>query len=244
MQKVNEASDEMNSSKFWSDTWLRHIENYLAAPPRCGIWLLDRIDLKGLSVLECAGGSCRDSRYLHKHGVNAEGSDFDEVTLDYIKNRFPNSLIKVSKEDGFNFTKSNQSYDVTFHNGFWICFNSEDVIKLLIEQRRITKKTIIALVHNVENKNLVNHFWELALNDSLYKIKFFHRDEVKDIVNKSGIKFKRMRIEKFGGIPDVGFNLEKKLPILSNLIRFMVPKIYKLQPWSKVERVALIIDLE
>jgi hypothetical protein len=244
MQEVNQASGQLTKSSFWSDTWVKHIERYLSAPPRCGIWMFNCFNLKGLSVLECAGGSCRDSRHLYDCGVNAEGSDFDQVTLDYLKNRFPNSMFQIAREDCFNFSKSDHSFDVTFHNGFWICFNLTDVVKLLIEQRRITRRTIIALVHNVENKKLVNDFEVRSKTDDLYKIKFFHRNELENIVSKSEINFKRLRVEKFGGIVDFGFKVEKKMPSLSRVVRFVVPRLYKFQPWSKVERIALIIDLE
>jgi len=53
---------------FWSDAWVRHIESYLAAPPRCGIWLMTNYG-KNHSILECAGGSCRDSRYLFQNVI-------------------------------------------------------------------------------------------------------------------------------------------------------------------------------
>lgn len=243
MQKVNVPNVDMSDSGFWSESWVRHIENYLSAPPRCGIWLRTRFELKTFSVLELAGGSCRDSRYLHGLGVDSKGSDFDAMTLSYIRQRFPESSFEIMKENAFSLSFPDKSLDFTFHNGFWICFNPEDVNRLLVEQTRVTRKTIVAFMHNIENRALVADFAERGKTDPLYQIRFFHRNELKGVVEKSEISYKAIRIEKFGGIADMGYSLEKRFPALKSLVRFLVPKLYQLQPWSRVERIALIIEL-
>ena len=56
---------------FWEDAWVRHLEQYLSTPPRAGLWLAARFPLAAWRVLELAGGSCRDSRYLAEQGVAA-----------------------------------------------------------------------------------------------------------------------------------------------------------------------------
>lgn len=241
MQK-DEASRKLQEN-FWSESWVKHIESYLAATPRCGIWLYSYFDLDNLTVLECAGGSCRDSRYLYENEINAHGTDYDEKTLNYLSSRFVESNFKVSKEDAFKFNMLDKSYDVSFHNGFWIYFTNDDINKLIVEQARVTRKYIVALVHNIENKKLVLNFRKLAIDDDLYKIRFFHRNELKGIINNSGISYKSIRIEKFGGILDACFLVSKKYPILDGLIKFLVPKLYIFQPWGKVERIALVVEL-
>lgn len=229
---------------YWSDAWVRHIEAYLAAPPRCGIWLKSLFP-KNKSILECAGGSCRDSRYLYNSGYHAVGTDFDEKTLSYVRQRFAGSTFQVAEEDAYGFRYEDKLFDLTFHNGFWVLFDSKrDLIELLKEQSRITRRTVVALVHNARNRELVARFKKKAKHDTLYKIRFFETDELVDVVRSSGIKYSCLRFEKFGGPADRLFSLEKRLPFISQVVRWFVPKLYRFQPWSKVERIALIVDLE
>jgi len=82
---------------FWEEAWVRHLEQYLVTPPRAGLWLHSRFRLDGWRVLEIAGGSCRDSRYLAEQGVEAIGSDFDQKTLDYLAQRFPASPLTLAR---------------------------------------------------------------------------------------------------------------------------------------------------
>lgn len=235
---------DFQNPNYWSDAWVRHIEAYLAAPPRCGIWLKSRFSKKH-SILECAGGSCRDSRYLYTRGYYSVGSDFDGETLDYLKQKFAGSIFQVAKEDAFRFTYKNGDFDITFHNGFWVLFNEkEKLTELLNEQSRITKKHLVALVHNAENKALVKQFSEKAEHDTLYDIRFFERYELFEIIRQSGIKYSSFSFEKFGGPVDRLFAIEKQLPFFSSLVRWIVPRLYRFQPWQKVERIALMINFE
>ena len=149
------------NSEYWSSAWVRHIEAYLAAAPRCGIWLNYYFPDKPLSFLECAGGSCRDSRYLFEIRRQSMGSDFDEKTLEYVKMKFTGSKFPLRKEDAFSLTFNDNEIDVVFHNGFWICFDDDIKInRLLIEQARVSKKYAVGLVHNIYNQKLVTRFNE------------------------------------------------------------------------------------
>jgi hypothetical protein len=133
---------------------------------------------------------------------------------------------------------------VTFHNGLWILFDDNNKIKeLLKEQLRVTKKTLIAIVHNKDNKNLKYRFLQKSFKDSLFNIRFFSRREIKNIISNSRIQYTNLRIKKFGGIVDILYQFEKMFPPLSFVIRWIVPRLYKFLPWSKVERIVLIIDL-
>jgi hypothetical protein len=229
---------------FWSGAWARHIEEYLSAPPRCGYWLVSHFS-KQLSFLEIAGGSCRDSHYLSLQGINAIGSDFDDKTLDYLKKRFPNSPHPIQKENAFQLSFANKSIDLSFSNGFWIYFNDDNITFLIREQERITKKFIVSLVHNMENVDLVSLFRKKATIDSLYKIRFFNREQLLKIISKSGIRYRSITMHKFGGPMDIF--LSKTLKGISNPMnrtaRRFVPRLYDYQPWSVTERIACVIDL-
>jgi len=239
------SSEKLLGKENWSATWVRHMEAYLAAPPRCGIWLRAKLRLgRKDRVLECAGGSCRDSRYLHYLGVSAIGSDFDEKTLQYLCARFPNDKFQVVKEDAYSLSFEARSYDVVFHNGFWPYFSeNSEIQRLLVEQCRVAAKVAVAIVHNKSNKALVKRFTELAKSDALYNLRFFDGEELLQIVKSSGVRYKRVSIERFGGPVDRIYALERKFVALSPLVRWVVPRLYRFQPWSKVERVALVVEL-
>jgi len=230
---------------YWSEKWVQYIEKYLAAPPRCGIWLNYYFPDKTISFLECAGGSCRDSRYLFESGRQSTGSDFDEKTIHYISRKFPQSKFPIQREDAFSISLNKKSIDVVFHNGFWICFDDDEKIaSLLKEQARVSKRFVVALVHNIHNQELVARFTELGSKDDLYNIRFFDTKTLESIVNNSGIKIRSIIFEKFGGPIDRLFSFEKRIPFLSPLVRWVVPRLYRYQPWKKVERIAMVIELD
>lgn len=234
----------LESEAWWSDAWVRHIETYLDAPPRAGIWLNSRFNLKNKTVLECAGGSCRDSRYLYLQGVKATGSDFDAKTLQYLKQRFPDSAHEVVQLNAFEMNVPDSSIDLVFHNGFWVLFDDKERIKqLLKEQIRVSKEYLVVMVHNSRNQRLVQLFADKVKEDELYDIKFFDTKELAEIISDYRGTFKKVSYEKFGGSFDRLYRLARRYPFLSSFVTWLVPKLYKFQPWSRVERIAMVIKL-
>ena len=239
------VNKSFKDGKYWSDTWVGYIEKYLNAPPRCGLWLIHYFSDIKFTFLEIAGGSCRDSRFLFQKGRQSIGSDFDEKTLDYLKNKYSNSNFCLRKENAFKLVFDDNSIDIVFHNGFWVCFDDDyQIISLLKEQSRVANKYVVVLVHNLKNHKLVKRFKELSVKDNLYNFRFFDVGMLDSILKSSGLKYKEVRYEKFGGSVDFLFKFEKKIPILSSLIRWVVPRLYRYQPWNKVERIAMIIELD
>ncbi len=234
---MNDAACEQG---FWEAAWVRHLETYLAAPPRAGLWLAWRFQLAGWRVLEIAGGSCRDSRYLAERGVACIGSDFDQQTLDYLAQRFPASPLRLQREDAAALSLADQSVDLSLHNGFWIyCASDERIAALAREQSRVTRRVMVALVHNADNARLVAAFGRKAKADPLYDIRFFRRAELPALVARAGLAHRRLRLEKFGGPVDRLLRLPGPL---GRWARVLVPRLYRLQPWSMVERIALVIE--
>jgi len=235
-----------NTKKFWQESWIQHIESYLKAIPRAGIFISNYFTTSK-KVLEIAGGSCRDSRYLANSGFDATGSDFDENTLTYLQEeRFPNDKLNYSREDAFGFTFEDSSFDLVFHNGFFIYFNNQEINNMLKEQERVSKKYIVMFVHNVENKTLVKTFDEKSKKDDLYKIRFFDKYEIEQIIKKSGIDYKNIKILKFGGFFDVFYKkfLKNKIPnILYPISRYIIPKMYQFQKWENTERICCVVEI-
>ncbi len=239
-----------NTTKFWEESWIQHIDGYLNATPRAGIFIENYFKNSVHSVLEIAGGSCRDSRYLANSGFSATGSDFDEKTLKYLQEeKFPNDTLYYSKEDAFDLTFKDNCFDLVFHNGFFIYFDDNSSLnKMLKEQERVSKRYIVIFVHNIENHNLVKNFKEKSKEDDLYKIRFFDKDEIVKIVEDSGIRYKSIKVMKFGGIFDRFYNKKRFKQIIPNILhpfrKFLIPKCYQIQKWKNTERICCVVELD
>jgi hypothetical protein len=232
--------EDLQQQGFWEDAWVRHLEDYLASPPRAGLWLRARFGLSGWSVLEIAGGSCRDSRHLAENGIAATGSDFDRKTLDWLAQRFPDSPLKLAREDAFAMRFADASVDLSIHNGFWVLFADDEPVKALLrEQARVTRRVLVAMVHNADNPRIVAAFARKAKTDPLYAIRFFRRAELPALVQDSGIAWRTLRLEKFGAPID---RLLTWPGLLGRLARWLVPRAYRFVPWRFVERIALVIE--
>lgn len=230
---------------FWSEAWARHIEEYLSAPPRCGYWLASLFP-RNMSVLEIAAGSFRDCRYLFTIGFDARGCDFDRKTIEYLHTKYPSSMPPLFCEDAFAFSFDDKSFDLSFSNGFWVLFKeNEKIISLLHEQARITRKFIISLVHNAENKPLVDSFQLQSIQDPLYDIRFFSRKELFNLISTSNIHIKSITLCKFGGRVDIFLNkkIKRYLNPIYPIAKYIVPRLYKFQSWKCTERIACIIEL-
>ena len=237
-----------NTELFWEESWIKHIDGYLEAIPRTGIFI-EQYFKKSRRLLEIAGGSCRDSRHLANAGFDATGSDFDKKTLDYLqKVKFKKDILNYSNEDAFNLTFSDDEFNLVFHNGFFVLFNDdENINKMLKEQERVSSKYVVFFVHNVTNKKLVNRFKEKSKTDKLYDVRFFEKDEIVDIVKISGVKYKKIDILKFGGLVDVLYKkkLKRRVPnILYPVRKYLIPRIYQLQKWRNTERICCVIELD
>jgi hypothetical protein len=237
-----------NTKEFWNESWIKHIEIYLNSTPRAGIFIKEYF-CNISSILEIAGGSCRDSRYLANSGFDVTGSDFDEKTLKYLQEeRFPHDELKYSKEDAFSLTFRTSSFELIFHNGFFILFDDNNQLnEMLKEQARVSKRYIIFFVHNSENKGLIKRFKIKSEEDELYKIRFFDKNEIVSIVKESHIDYKSIRVMKFGGFFDT-FYKKKFKKIVPNILypfrKKIIPKLYQFQRWKNTERVCCIIELD
>ena len=236
-----------NNRKFWEKSWEKHITNYVNFFPRTGIFIKNYFkNVK--SILEIAGGSCRDCRYLARNGYKVVCTDFEKNVIFLLKKTFPNDKVIYSIQDAFFLSFKDNSFDLVFHNGFFVYFrNNEDIYKLLREQERIAKRYIVFFVHNQKNNELLKLFTEKSKVDSLYDIRFFSIDELLEIIKSSKIKYKSIKFKKFGGIGDIGYKAKIKgiLPnILYPLREIVVPKLYQFQSWKHTEKICCIIELD
>ena len=237
----------LQETEFWEESWAQHLETYLKAPPRCGIWIQAKFGAEAAPVLEIAGGSCRDACYLAKNGIVSTGSDFDEKTMEYLRHRFKNIPIHLEQADAGQLPFHDKSHETSFSNGFWVCYRDDEQIKkFALEQARVTRKWMIILVHNARNKWLVEDFARKAQTDKLYDIRFFDPHEILELVESFDLRHKTIQLGKFGGPADLFYSKRvKKLPNpFSKFAHTFVPNLYKTQSWEKTERVACIVELD
>lgn len=236
----------MLSRTEWKLAWERHLVRYASAPPRTGVFVRERLG-RAESVLEIGCGSGRDSVYLAQHGSKVTAVDYEGGVVANLKSRLEGVKVFCSAADAFALPFRDKQFELVFHNGLFVCFRDDDDIRrLLFEQARVAKKRICAFVHNGENQRLVRRFEARGKTDPFYDIRFFRRDELINLVERSGLRLRRVRLLKFGGPVDALYNRSFK-DIAPNVLypwrERLIPKLYELQPWRSVERVVAVIDL-
>jgi hypothetical protein len=249
--RLESRSMEKLRQESWCKIWQSHLDEYLQSPPRAGIFISNYLP-SIRNALEIACGSSKDSIYLSKKGIFVVATDYEPRVIRYLKNHvfLPNLFYQIS--DAFRLPFKENTFDVVFHNGFFVCFNNnEDLYTLLKEQERVSRRYIFFFVHNKLNSRLLNDFYKRAKIDPLYAIRFFDPEEILSIINKSGINFRSLKILKFGGYVDFGvfkvFSKKFRKFIPGKLYQLMVkifPRLYQTQPWAKTERIACLIELD
>jgi ubiquinone/menaquinone biosynthesis C-methylase UbiE len=173
-----------NTKEFWSQKWKQHFTRYHAQVALQAYYLDFFLNDKNVkSILEIAAGSCRDTTQLNEWGYDAMGVDFSHECIEMAKRRFPRYQKKFVNMDAFRLNFSDKEFDVSFHNGFFICFHdNQDIKNLLQEQARVTKRFIICSVHNQMNTYLVDKFRRMSASDKLYDVRFFNPDEISSLL--------------------------------------------------------------
>lgn len=231
----------------WSNSWKKHLETYLKGQPRTGIF--SKAYAKGIvSSLELGCGSGRDSVYLAQKGIDAVASDYEPTLISKLQEKMKDCPVKFCVADAFHLPYQDHTFDLVFHNGLFIYFdNNQDIITMIREQERVSKKYVFVLVHNKDNHKLVAKFKERALSDPIYAIRFFTKEELKQIVQSAQIKTKCIRYLKFGGKADI-LNHRWFKKIIPNLFypfrEYWIPRLYQRQRWEKTERIACLIELK
>lgn len=138
------------------------------------------------SILEIAAGSFRDMAFLNALGYDCYGCDFSLKSVQSAKEYFPHLSKKIFELNAFSLGEIGRYFDVTYHNGFWVLYEDDEILRSLYDiQKSITKKFMIITVHNGHNKDFKNYFLEKQKLDNLYAIRFFEIDEFLNIFNLS-----------------------------------------------------------
>jgi ubiquinone/menaquinone biosynthesis C-methylase UbiE len=238
----------MIESEAWPSLWRRHLDTYLAKPPRTGYWADAWFGRRADSFLELGCGSGRDALYLAKRGHRVVGTDLDAETLDELNRRFQKETISFRTADAAALDFPDDGFDVVYHNGLWVLFEDDDLlITMLKEQVRVAKKFAVILVHNAANQTLVDQFKKRSEADELYDIRFFIQSELEALIQRSGIAYKSLKMLKFGGRMDLLYQAKRVKKVIPNVVwpirEKAVPKLYQLEDWTRIERIACVIEL-
>lgn len=189
--------NELQSTEYWNTAWDKYFDHYQQDPRHAyyiNAFLKDDED----KILEMAAGSFRDFNALNKAGRNCYAFDYSEHAVNKAKKLFPQYQDKISLQNAFSTTYRDKEFDFTYHNGFWVCFDDEQILQLAKEQIRITKKRFAFTVHNGHNQQFIQYFEKLKQNDKLYDIRFFTIDNIYIYINALGIDKNAVKIYPVG----------------------------------------------
>lgn len=182
MSQKEKVSIGISEKSKWDDKWTEIFDHY-QQDLRHAYYIRAILNANEKKVLELAAGSFRDTGALDAMGIDASGVDYSSQAVALAKKQFPSIVEKISEQDGFKMGFDDNTFDLSFHNGFWVCFSEDkDIMKLAEEQARITKHRIVATVHNAHNKEFVEYFNRLRENDPLYRVRFFEVDEITELM--------------------------------------------------------------
>lgn len=182
MEDINKAS-KLTTEADWDMKWpeiFDHYQNDL----RHAHYIQALKNENEENILEIAAGSFRDMAALNRWGIKCDGMDFSAESVMLAKKQFPSIAGQIHHMDAFKFNFSDKAFDLTYHNGFWVLINDEDINLLAKEQARISKYRMIATVHNAHNIQFKNYFEVKAQTDPLFRIRFFYEEEMREIMSK------------------------------------------------------------
>lgn len=135
-------------------------------------------------LLEIAAGSFRDMAALCRWGISCDGVDYSAESVERAKQQFPDLQHRIHKMDAFHLTFEDAAFDLTYHNGVWGLFDDAQIVALAKEQARISKRRIMATVHNAHNVPFSQYFDKMKQADPLYNIRFFRREEITALMSQ------------------------------------------------------------
>lgn len=175
--------DPTSSSNDWDRKWADIFDQY-QNDLRHAYYIHAMLEDGERRLLEVGAGSFRDMAELRRRGIDCEGMDFSLEAVARAKRQFPDFASAIHHASAFAMPFSDNEFDVTYHNGFWVLFSNEKIRPLVTEQARISRRRMIATVHNAHNAQFVDYFARKKQDDPLYDIRFFEMDELADLMRE------------------------------------------------------------
>lgn len=169
--------DQNSQSGSWDSKWAEIFDHY-QQDLRHAHYIRALMNADEASVLEIAAGSFRDMAALRRMGIECSGMDFSPESVSRAKAAFPQYADQIHLMSAFEMPVADGAFDLSYHNGFWILFSDDNIRALAAEQARVSRRRMVVTVHNGHNRQFVDYFDRLKINDPLYDIRFFEVDEV------------------------------------------------------------------
>lgn len=186
--------NSLTEENYWDNEWKGIFEHY-QNDRRFAYYLRAILLQDEQKLLEIGAGSFRDMQLLNSSGIDCTGVDFSETAVNLAKKMYPNISSKITHGNAFSLPFEDSTFDLTYHNGFWVCFEDHDISKLLEEQIRVSKNRVVACVHNAHNKQFKAYFDTLKDDNTLYSCRFF---EVEEIISIMSSKLKDITVIPVG----------------------------------------------
>ncbi|MFN7293412.1 MAG: class I SAM-dependent methyltransferase [Lysobacteraceae bacterium] len=225
----------------WDAEWARWFERYSRGIPRVGMWLARAYATSGCDILELGAGSGRESRFLSRYARSVTCVDFSAGAMEALRASHPPSNLRALTMDALNLEFPDRAFDLSFHKGFWSCFSDDvQVARLFSEQLRVTRRTMLALVHNGANAPFHAMFQAKAETDKLYQVRFFKPDELLELAHdglaKAGVRGS-VRLHGFGGVDWMHQGLGARFP--ASVQGSLAALAYRLRPLRVAESLVL-----
>ena len=209
--------DSLAESKTWDNLWRQHFREY-QRDLRHAYFIRAIRRPHESRCLEIAAGSFRDTIALNRWGYYSEGIDFSRESVMKAQELYPLYNDRFKSMDAGALKYSDKAFDVTFHNGFWGFFDDQQIIKLGLEQRRVTKSRMIATVHNAHNQSFRQKFIEWGEKDPLYRVRFFTVSEITALMRQF---YRRVTVLPVGGGRLDAFINRRRNPLLIRYLFWM-----------------------
>lgn len=223
-----------NSQKFWATEWNTYFDTYVGVRARQAYYLNAIANLADKSILEIAAGSFRDTMQLNKWGLRCTGIDYSSVAVQMARQYYKNDT-NILEMDAFQMKFASKTFDISYHNGFFIYFDDDNILEQLIrEQIRVTKTMVVCTVHNKTNPNLVSTFQKKGKENDLYNIRWFNSNEIQNLLSSYCVHTECYPF----GIP----LLDRYLARIGNkdIFRLLYRFYYKHVDISKCERIMIV----
>lgn len=189
--------NELQDNAYWNHAWDKYFEHY-QQDTRHAYYINAFLNDDEKKILEIAAGSFRDFNILNSIGKDCFAFDNCENAVNKAKKLFLQYADKISLQNAFSTIYQDKEFDFSYHNGFWGCFDNEQILQLAKEQIRITKKRFAFTVHNGHNQEFIRYFDTLKKNDKLYALRFFTLTDIYNIITALELEMENVKIYPVG----------------------------------------------
>lgn len=169
---------ELNDKNSWDKLWEKWLTKYNSGAPRFSYYMHIILNIlncnKIYKIHEFGCGSGRNVINMKNLGWNITGSDFSEYAISNINSDYK----QLFKQLDYLSDENTEKYDITSHDGFFVCFPDNKWYSLIDKQLSLTNKYAFIGIHNFQNKTLMKRFNELKKKDKLYDITWFDHNKI------------------------------------------------------------------